>query len=187
MFSAKQINSKSAKKTQSVVGLLFDHEIRRPPEFDRIPEIVTPRLGFQVSPKETREATQRENSARVEKCGSSEDIERMGLRKVLLCGSREEDSARENRGLKGKHGLSGTSITRKDISRNFDSGERRNSRKRETRYVTPEEFNRELDIHVNMKVNSRAGQGGPGKGELNFDFLHGHWAKTAIAKNLSSV
>jgi hypothetical protein len=167
--------------------LLFNDEICRPPNFDRTPEIETPRLGFKVSQKESREATQRENSARVEKCGSSEDIERMGLRKVMLCGSIDEDSAKENRGLKGKDGVSGTSIVREGRSRNFDIGERRHSRKQETREVNPEIFNGELDIHVNMKVKTKAPQGGSGKGELNFDFLHGHWAKIAMAQNLSSV
>jgi hypothetical protein len=181
------MNSQSTKKTHSVLELLFNHKICRQPVLDMIPEIVTPRLGFQVSQKESREATQRENTARVEKCGSSEDIERMGLRKVLLCGSREDDSARENRGLKGKHGLSGTSIMHKDKSRNFEIGIPGNYRKRETREAPHEIFNQELEIDVNMKVDSRASQDGSGKGELNFDFLHLHWAKTAVAKNLSSV
>jgi hypothetical protein len=163
---------------------LFNDEICRPPVFDKTPEIETPRLGFKVSQKESREATQRENSTWVEKCGSSEDIKRMGLRGVLLCGSREEDSAKKKRGLKRKHWVSGTSFVREG---RIDVGERRDSRNLETREVTSEIFIRELDIHVNMKVKSKAPQGGSGKGELNFDFLHGHWAKTAIAQNISSV
>jgi hypothetical protein len=136
--------------------LLFNDEICRPPDFDKTPEIETPRLGFKVSQKESREATQRENSTRVEKCGSSEDIEGMGLRGVLLCGPREEDSAKKKRGLKSKHWVSGASIVREGRSRNFDVGERRDSRKRETREVTPEIFNRELNIQRNIKINSRA-------------------------------
>jgi hypothetical protein len=136
--------------------LLFNDEICRPPDFYKTPEIETPRLGFKVSQKVSREATQREISTRVEKCGSSEDIERMGLRGVLLCGSREEDPAKKKRGFKRKHWESGTSIVREGRSRNFDAGERRDSKKREIREVTPEIFNQELNIQRDIKVNSKA-------------------------------
>ena len=160
--------------------LVWNHEICLP-TYDRIPET------HKISKKELREATHRENSARYEKSGSSETVDRMGLRKVLVCGGENKDSAKENHKTfkLGKNTMSGTSIVHKDKILNLDFAEREKSKLR-GRDKSASIPNSEMDTKPIVKDSPK----GPVKGvsgELNFDFLHGHWAKAAIHKNLCSV